>query len=152
MCRTRLPAPSWSLTLLAALSLGCLPGCGPTAPKTYAVTGKVVLKGGGKLHGLAIEFQSVADPNVRALGDINPDNGSFKMVSVLLNRGKEGVVEGEHRVRVFNPLNEKSRVVQPKFQRFDTSGITVTVPTDKEVVIEVLRGSGPGADPEPPIH
>jgi len=139
----------WGLVALMALSPVWLAGCGPRAPKTYPVTGKVVLKGGGKLKGLAVEFQSVTDPDVRALGDINPDTGAFKMVSVLLNRGKEGVVEGEHRVRVFNPLNEKSKAVHPKFQRFETSEITVTVPTDKELVIEVLRGSGPGADAEP---
>ncbi len=148
MCDTPLAVASRGAALLAALSLCCLTGCGPTAPKTYPVTGKVVLKGGGKLNGLAVEFQSVADPDVRALGDISPATGAFKMVSVLLNRGKEGVVEGEHRVRVFNPLNEKSKAVDPKFQRFETSGITVTVPTSGELNIEVQGG---GKDLAPPI-
>ncbi len=128
------------LLVIAGLLLCCVSGCGPREPKTYAVTGKVVFKGGNvaQLQGWVVQFQSAAEPDQRAVAEIG-EGGAFKAVSVVSNRGKEGVVEGQHRVAVVNVLNENAKVIHPKFMKFETSGITVTVPLEKEFVIEVWR-------------
>ncbi len=130
-----------SLAVIVALLLCCLPGCGPREPKTYPVTGKVVFLKGGKvaqLQGWSVQFQSVAEPDMRATGDLGPD-GAFKIVSIVNNRGKAGVVEGQHRICVRNLLDPNAKAIDPKFMNFETSGITVTVPLEKEFVIEVWR-------------
>lgn len=129
-----------SLAVTAGLLLCCLSGCGPSEPRTYSVTGKVALRGGNveKLQGWSVQFQSVADPDMRAIGDIGQD-GTFKAMSIVNNRGKEGVVEGEHRLCIVNLLAPNATLINPKFKTFESSGITVTVPLEKELVITVWR-------------
>lgn len=143
-----------SLALVAGLLLCCVPGCAPLdppEPETYPVRGKVVFAGGEgdveKLQGWIVQFQSVAQSDTRATGEIGQD-GTFEVVSIVNNRGKEGVVAGQHRVCVVNVLDPAVEEIDPKFNAYDTSGITVTVPTEQELVIEVSRK--PADAPEVP--
>lgn len=127
-------------SLAGLLMLACFHGCGPRDPKTYPVSGKVVFKGGDiqKLQGWMVQFQAVAEHDTRANAEIG-DGGAFKAVSLVNNHGKEGVVEGEQRVCVVNVLQPESKVLNRKFNRFDTSGIIVNVPLEGDLVIEVSK-------------
>jgi hypothetical protein len=82
------------------------PGCGPDEelPKTYTVSGKVVLKNGKALKGGFITFTSVANDEQRAYGNIAED-GTFKLDTVALtSRARSerlaGAVEGEFKVTI----------------------------------------------------
>lgn len=80
--------------------------------------------------------QSVANPEILASGDLQAD-GTFELHSTL---GKLGMVEGELRVAIEPPLPEygKKTAVGKSYQRFETSGITISVkPEDNDVTIEV---------------
>jgi hypothetical protein len=86
--------------------LVAVPGCGPDEelPKTYIVTGKVVLKNGKPLKGGFITFTSVTSDEQRAYGDIKED-GTFKLDTVALtSRARSeklaGAVEGEFKVTI----------------------------------------------------
>ena len=73
-------------------------------PKTYAVKGKVVYKGGKPLPGGEIIFTSVKDPDLRGYGTIAKD-GTFKLGTIAhTSRGRsqnlDGAVEGEFRVNI----------------------------------------------------
>jgi hypothetical protein len=83
-----------------------VPGCGPDEelPKTYTVTGKVVLRNGKPLKGGFITFTSVTSDEQRAYGDIKED-GTFTLDTVALtSRARserlEGAVEGEFKVTI----------------------------------------------------
>ena len=125
--------------------LMCLAGCGaqvPPGPETVPLSGKLVFTKGGKVsdladHSVAVQFESVEDPQVQAFGTILED-GSFSMVTQLENRGKPGVIPGTHRVRL-NADDSSARYVNPKFLNYKTFGTTITAPADKEVVLEVWK-------------
>ncbi|HET6574966.1 MAG TPA: hypothetical protein VFG68_15275 [Fimbriiglobus sp.] len=73
-------------------------------PKTYTVTGKVVLKNGKPLKGGFITFTSVANDEQRAYGNIKED-GTFALDTVALTskaRSEKlaGAVEGEFKVTI----------------------------------------------------
>jgi hypothetical protein len=135
-CVIRLAAACAAAAVLAGA------GCRDAgAPKTYPVTGKVVFKGGDArgLRGGYVRLQSVADPNVRAVGEIE-DDGSFVLGTSFKERPLGGVPEGEYRILVEPPPPEdeegKPRVnLHPRFRRFDTSGLTCTVGPGKENVL-----------------
>lgn len=121
-------------------------GCGSekvAGPDTVAVTGKVeITKGGGKARDLAdrsaaVQFQSVEQPEVTAFGEILED-GTFTMTTQVGGKGKPGVVAGSHRVRLFADESAE-RFVSPKFFKYETSGITVKIPPDGELVIKVWK-------------
>ncbi len=132
--------PRMRLAFVLAIGLGIL-GCS-SGPKTYPVKGKVVFKDTGKpLSGGTVLFESVADPNIKASGDLEPD-GSFELGS---NVGKMGVVQGEHRILIMPPLPEygpelKKGVIHPRYQRFETSELKFTVtPGDNYCEIQLER-------------
>jgi hypothetical protein len=88
------------------MTLVAVPGCGPDEelPKTYTVTGKVVLRNGKPLKGGFITFTSVTSDEQRAYGDIKED-GTFTLDTVALtSRARserlEGAVEGEFKVTI----------------------------------------------------
>jgi hypothetical protein len=133
--------------ILLGLSFGIavLAGCGgetDDGPPTVPVSGKVVFTKGGKVSYFAdssgaIEFESLDQPGVRAVGAITED-GSFNMGTRTEQGGKPGAIAGKHRVRII--LDEDAKgVVAPKFLSFSTSGISVTVPSDKPLEIEVWK-------------
>ncbi len=130
-----------------ALLLGCglIVGCGGEkveGPSTVLVKGKIELTKGGQAKDLAdrsivVEFQSVEQPEMKAFGEILED-GTFTMVTQVNEKGKPGVVAGLHRVRL-NGDDSAGRVVSSKFLSYETSGITVKVPTEGELVIKVWK-------------
>jgi hypothetical protein len=82
------------------------PGCATKEemPKTYTVTGKVVLKNGKPLKGGFITFTSVTSDEQRAYGDIAAD-GTFTLNTVALTSRAHseklaGAVEGEFKVTI----------------------------------------------------
>jgi hypothetical protein len=123
-----------------------LPGCGNKpleGPPTVPVKGKVVFTKNGTLEPIvdrqgAVEFESVDQPGVKALGDIQPD-GSFTVSTLVTGGAKPGAVPGQHRVRLY--LDERAQqFVAPKFLRFDKSGIAVTVTEPQsDVEIQIWR-------------
>jgi hypothetical protein len=88
-----------------ALALLLVSGCGQEElPKTYAVTGKVVLKNGKPLSGGFITFRSVANHEHRAYGNIAAD-GTFTLDTIALTSKARsarlaGAVEAEFHVTI----------------------------------------------------
>jgi hypothetical protein len=132
-----------ALALLAGVVF--LGGCGGEqveGPPTVPVKGKIEFTKGGKVQDLSnnsilVEFQSVEQPEVKAFGEILED-GTFTMSTQVDEKGKPGVLAGTHRVRL-NADESASRFVAPKFLSHETSGITVKVPPEGELVIKVWK-------------
>ena len=129
---------------LCLLLIGCGSG-GPTPPfKTHPVTGKVVFKGGrqDKLERGKVWFQSTADKDVQAVGQIT-DDGTFTMSALQKDKAWAGVPAGDYKVKIDPPLDDQRNkqwgLIHLKYLDFDKSGIRVTVPVKGELVIEVAR-------------
>lgn len=127
------------LTAIAA-ALGCSRG-GQTLPDTVPVSGKVVFKG-GDVKWLAdppsiVEFESVDQPEIHAFGEVSED-GTFTMTTAKENSKSGGAMPGTHKVRI-TPGEPEESPFAPKFQSFETSGITVKVPLEGDLVIEVTK-------------
>lgn len=131
--------------LLVVFWLGMLAGCGSEkieGPDTVDVKGRVELTKGGNVkelsdRALIVEFQSVEKPDVKAFGTILED-GTFTMATQVVDKGKPGVVPGTHRVHLSGD-DSAERVVNRKFLKHETSGITVKVPLEGELVIQVWK-------------
>jgi hypothetical protein len=131
--------------LILAVLCGLIGACGGEkveGPPTIPVKGKIEFTKGGNVQELAnreitVEFQSVEQPDTQAFGAIL-DDGSFEMTTQIAGKGKPGVIAGTHRVRL-NADESAARFVSPKFLSFQTSGITVKVPPDGELVIKVWK-------------
>ncbi|HJZ53863.1 MAG TPA: hypothetical protein VKE74_02835 [Gemmataceae bacterium] len=136
----------------AALGAGLvlLAGCrGESGVKTYPVTGKVIVKNGdvARLAGGFVRLESVADPNVKAVGEIQED-GSFGLGSFVQDRPLTGVPEGEYRARVEprpqdeadegSPAVVRKGDLLPKYRDFGTSGLKYTIaPGENTITVEV---------------
>jgi hypothetical protein len=132
----------WLLAPTAAMVLALASGCSSGGVTTYPVTGKVVGPGGKAWTGGKVTFQSVADPAVKAGGDVQPD-GSFSLTTYLVVDGrvqtKPGAVAGEHTVTVEDPERPGDRrgggkavpLVLPQRYRVEAK--------DNALVIEVPR-------------
>jgi hypothetical protein len=135
---------TWCILTFAALLLaGCRGSAGPKGPETVPVRGKLRFTKGGDVKSLAgrqarIEFESVDQPGVRAVGSINED-GSFTVATVLKDgSGSIGAVPGKHRVRL--GLDERDeKLVAPQFLSFEKSGITVQLPSEDELSVDVWK-------------
>jgi hypothetical protein len=88
----------WTLKTAAALALIAITGCGGM-PRTYPVQGKVVFKGGKPVTDGRIQFQSAADPQFKALGDIDKD-GSFSLTTYIGAKKAQGAPQGPYSVVV----------------------------------------------------
>jgi hypothetical protein len=123
------------------LLVGCGGGEVVEGPETVPVKGKVEFTKGGKVQSLAgavaVEFQSVEKPELLALGEILED-GTFTLATQVEGKGKPGVVPGTHRVRL-NADESIERYVSRKFLKHETSGITVKVPVEGELIIKVWK-------------
>ena len=153
------------LILAPLVFLAAAAGCSaPEFPKTYPLRGTVLLPGGAPLQGGRVEFESVDDPNFRALGELEKD-GTFARVYTYKSNGREvqGVIAGEHRVRIDLPTQDedeggerdpgeapagppgrprKPPLVAGRYRAFDTSGLKITVPApDNRITIE-LKATG----------
>jgi hypothetical protein len=120
----------------AALAAGC------SGPRLVPVEGAVVWPDGSPaldLGGGAVEFES-ADRQTSARGEIGPD-ATFTLSS---SKPGDGVPPGEYRVVVVPPPppgEAPSRLIDPRFCKYDTSGLTYTVRPEKNagVVFKVAR-------------
>jgi hypothetical protein len=94
---------AWLLIVQAPLvwlaGTGCGGSGGTPPPKTYPVSGQVLLKGGQPLPGGVIQFQSASDANLTTMGDILPD-GTFELVTLYQNGQLQGATEGLYHVTV----------------------------------------------------
>jgi hypothetical protein len=142
MRRGRVPIVA---ALLACAVLIEAAGCGPSGPETFPVTGKVVYKGRGnvsQLTGGRVRFQSVSDPSLVAVGEIE-DTGAFSLGSFLKDKALPGVPAGQYKARVEPPVDDEEGkplpVLHPRYLSFDKSGLTFTVPVEGEIVITVER-------------
>ena len=111
-----------------------LVGCGSGA-RTYPAGGRVTFPDGSPLDGGAVEFRSLdTDPSVSARGMINAD-GTFSLTTY---ESDDGAVEGKHQALIVPKRPDGHRWEElrfsgqpppfdPRFQRFDTSGLTFTV-------------------------
>ena len=120
-----------------AIGAVCLTGCGSSGG-TYPVSGKVTYPDGTPLANAQVSFESVTEP-IGAVGTSDA-NGEYKLTTYELN---DGAIPGEHRVLVMPPppptpehdeASGKPLVyantppaIDPKFSRFETSGLTYTV-------------------------
>ncbi|MBA4065904.1 MAG: hypothetical protein C0501_19730 [Isosphaera sp.] len=133
MARGLRPAGLFVVALVAA---GC---AGPTH---VPVAGSVVWADGApavELAGGAVEFES-ADRLRSARGEIGPD-ATF---SLSTSTPGDGVPPGEYLVVVVPPPppgEAPSRLIDPRFCKFDTSGLTHTVRPEPNtgVVLRVAR-------------
>jgi hypothetical protein len=121
------PAVPTKRFALLALLVVLLAGCGRS---TYTVRGKVVFPDGTPLEGGWVVFhKSEGESEVSADGPIQA-NGTFELRT---NRPGDGVPPGTYRVLVKpRERNKKERLtlplfIDPKFERFETSGIVLTV-------------------------
>jgi hypothetical protein len=90
----------WMLTKVVAIVLLGSAGCGGGLT-TYPAKGKVVIKGGRPVtSGGRIEFQSTSDSQVKAVGWIEFETGSFSLATYREGKKVEGAVVGPHRVLV----------------------------------------------------
>src|SRR5262249_14406178 len=148
--------------LATTIGLIALTGCSaPNFPKTYPISGTVLLPNGRPLESGKVEFESLSDAELRGLGDIEKD-GTFARVYTYRSSGREvaGLIAGEHRVRIEVPARDeeagggardpgedplpgvpaaaaKKRVlpaVEQKYRAFGTSGLRVTVPAPENRV------------------
>jgi hypothetical protein len=127
-------------------------GCGgDDGPKTYPVSGKVVVKNGDvkKLVGGFVYLQSVADSTLVGSGEINED-GSFGIGTFIKDKPRGGLPEGDYRARVEPPGADqrendddappppKKGDLLPKYQKFDTANLKYTIKAgDNPITVEV---------------
>jgi hypothetical protein len=90
------------------LTLLLLAGCTGTAlPRTHPAGGSVLYKDGMPMTGGSIQFNSLADPELRVIGTIGSD-GSFTLATLKENTRADGAPEGDYKVLVFPPLSNES--------------------------------------------
>jgi hypothetical protein len=129
------------------LLLAC--GCGQDGPRTYPVGGRVELKGGDVTHlaGSAVEVSLASDRTARAYGQIEPD-GRFRLESLQAGEVRRGVPEGNYVARILpndedGPSRQRAtRALSPRYLRFETSGLTLQVPTNEDVTLRVAARRG----------
>ena len=137
--------------IVACACLTFVAGCGggPEQAKapypTFEVVGKVIYRDASHeveaLDRAKVWFQSKAKPDLRALGAVG-DDGSFFMTVLDKDQTWAGVPEGEYRVCIQPPLDDETRtplrhVIHAKYQDFDSSGLSVTVPLKGDLTFVV---------------
>ena len=133
-----------SRILAATIGLLALAGCADNAPKVYPVSGKVTLTGGDaqKLVGHHVEAVLEGDPTVRASGLIGPD-GAFTLETLCAGQILKGAQEGKYQVRILaadeddNGKKLKKPPVAKKHFAFESSGLTLQVPANGDVALEL---------------
>jgi hypothetical protein len=95
------------------------------------------------LAGHNIEASLDSEPTVRASGVIEPD-GRFKLETIQGGKVVTGAREGTYKVRFVltdddtaSPRKVVKKNVPARYFQFDTSGLTLKVPVDEAVKLEV---------------
>lgn len=96
-CRTSRRLHSALILVLLAGVWGCGKESAVLLPTTHTVAGQIVDKSGRPLTFGAVEFVSMRDEKVQAIGKVNPD-GTFSLMTVIGKDSVPGAVEGPHRV------------------------------------------------------
>ena len=129
---------------MAWLALLLFTGCGDGHPPRYSAGGTAKLADGTPLAGGRVEFQlanSLSAPN--AWATIQP-NGSFQLGTF---KEGDGALEGEYQVLIVPPSPPRDRNweqglldgtpnaanvprIDPRYRRFETSGLKFTVSRD----------------------
>ena len=108
---------------LGLLTAGLLIGCSP-AVRLEPVVGVVTFEDGEALRGGVIEFSPASGDGLPARGRIGSE-GRFR----LSTQGRDGACSGVYRVAVVQPGEvaaggrHSHRLIDPKFARFETSGL-----------------------------
>src|SRR5262245_3596562 len=122
-----------------------LTGCKSDFPPVHEWKIQVVLKGSGKpMRGGTLELENVEDPTLKGFGDID-QNGTADMVTFRDRKEIRGLVAGEHRVRI-EVRRESGFKLPAKYKNFESSGLRITIPNDKNPIILEVEGTGPGSD------
>jgi hypothetical protein len=120
---------------LVGVIVVALSGCGRNgALPTYRAGGRVTFPDGKPLDGGRVAFSPVqTNLGPSASGEIQPD-GSFQLSTYSPN---DGAIEGEHVALVVPPLPKNLEgmktipmAIDPRFTRFETSGLKFTVTRD----------------------
>lgn len=127
-----------TLSLILAI-VGC--GSGETF---HPIQGKFELPGGdlSALAGCTIEAIHDANPLVRASGAIQAD-GSFFLETLKEGVIHRGAAEGTYRLRIIlsddDPASRRkaARAVARRLLEFDTSGLSLRVPSGEKVVLQL---------------
>jgi len=136
----------WAIALAI---LACLPGCGSDHLPTYPVRGKVVFEDGEPLTtGGVVLLESVITDDkglaLNARGLIHAD-GTFELTT--FDDG-DGAVAGTHRmlVRAQRDADDYLKrgiiprpIIDPRFERFETSGLEYTVEEDDNEFEVIVR-------------
>ena len=146
--------PSRKCAPWCVLALLCLLGCGGGAT-TYSAGGRVTYPDGSPVEGGAVEFRSLeTEKPVGARGVIQAD-GTFQLTTY---EPEDGAVPGRHQVLIVSkrPSRDewvalqragKLKAVHPKYQRFDSSGLELTVTenpaeNDFQITVDLLDTNG----------
>ncbi len=115
-------------------------GCGSPYP-TCPVSGKVTLPDGTPLAGGTVTFEQIdAEKPISATGQID-DQGNFRLGTT---RSGDGALEGTYAVVVAPPSildvdrRGQSVAIDPKYRRFETSGLRFEVGREKENIFEIV--------------
>jgi len=133
-------------TLAIVLAGLTLAGCSQSGPPVHPVKGQVQLTGGdaAPLAGHWIEIALENDRQVRASGEIKPD-GNFQLESLLEGKLRNGVLEGKYVARIVlgddDPQQRQAAAaaIDPRFLKFDSSGLSLQVPAPEPVQLQLLR-------------
>ena len=141
---------AWRLAfciLHSAFCLGLIAGCGGKG-KTHPVFGKVQFADGSPLRPnhpkggkgkVIFELKLEGPAAVASRGEIQED-GTFTLSTF---QPGDGAPEGTHKVLVVPPL-DKDPLIDPKFQRFETSGLEFTVAPGKNEITITVEKAPPG--------
>lgn len=134
----------WMYALVIGTGVLFGSGCDGGGPTMYAVTVKLQVDGGNvaDLAGSTLDVAVDGDPLLRSSGTIEPD-GTVQLETLHSGKIRKGVQEGQYRVRII--LNDDDRetarkaakAVAPKFLKFESSGLKLSVPGDREVPLTV---------------
>jgi len=118
----------------AILLVAMAAGCGQRL--VYPVKGQIVDKQGNPVQGLkgsVVEFESL-DHKASANGVVD-EKGEFKLST---NAQGDGAHVGRQRVAIIRPYigadRESPHVIDPKYEKFETSGLTITIEPKTNVI------------------
>lgn len=108
-------------------------GCGKPDPAVHPVSGTVKMSDGTSAAGCTVEFSSEAPETkgLNARGEVQAD-GSFKLMTTINGKDKEGAVAGKHKVVVVPPSASSSGgppppAVPARYAEYNNSGLTFEV-------------------------